>query len=127
MSTSPSSACDSSLWSIHTWWANHSTLIALTDAWVNRRFAMITLRTASGCSGEVAVRRPMLSPPPVIPEAEPTPTTVVSEPTLCRPGGTVITPSTRTIAGPGSRIALSRLDASRTVISGPPNPPVVPC
>ena len=64
---------------------------------------MITLCTALAGGDVIAssIGRPMLRPPPVMPELAPTPTIVLSEVTLCIGPGSVIMPLTQMFSGPG--------------------------
>src|SRR2546430_14778699 len=114
MSTRPSCALDSVLWAIQIRVEPCCTSIASSDEPRKLRFWMITLVTPD-----------MSSPPPVMPEPEPTPMTVLLEATCCMPL-TETMPLTRTTAGELDWMALIHADEVVTVTGVALPPPVVP-
>jgi hypothetical protein len=103
-----------SLWSIQTLVDPSWRLIASSDQFLKFRFWMITLVTPSTSS-----------PPPVMPEPDPTPMIVLSDATSCIP--LIVTmPWTRITRGPLACMLLINAEPVVTVTGLALPPPVVP-
>lgn len=114
ISTAPSYPLEKLLWSIQIFMELSWTLIASSDQLRKLRFWMITLVAPSTSR-----------PPPVIPEPEPTPMTVLFDVTSFMPL-TAIMPLTRITLAPLAFSAEVRADAVVTVTAEALPPPVVP-
>jgi hypothetical protein len=114
MSIRPSYPLDRSLWSIQTFVVLVWTLIESSLALRNTRLRMMTLRTPD-----------RLNPPPVTPEPEPTPMTVLFDATLYMPE-IEMRPLIRTVCDVLELRADFNADADDTVTTVLAEPPVVP-